>query len=334
MLSTTFLKALWLVALFNGHPVTLYPTQSEGYVMRQGFYNCEIVWYVPFAASDPLIAKQLDEFARKAQDEPLENGVEWTLALNCALEEDVLGDVYFINCAQTTIFSTQPGEDDYTPLWRVHYLEWAPGVTPRPLCNETDVQDAITAGELLEQGEPSVLDATIVIPTSGKPSVELAELEFDEREVEFYAFPVYYFDKVNRQRQVRFVIAPDISDESLAERLGANHAARLVNSSPDCCGRISAFENPIPVAQLPIISEVPSYPYGNMNAWNRQNINFNYNPVLCWELYERTGLAPYAVVNSDAMVQRLLGFGLITEIPLIPPIVSNSPVTLVEFDAN
>ena len=30
----TFLQAIWLVVLFNGNPVTLYPVESEDYIMR------------------------------------------------------------------------------------------------------------------------------------------------------------------------------------------------------------------------------------------------------------------------------------------------------------
>lgn len=336
MISTTFLKALWLVALFNGHPVTLHPVESSEFVMRQGWYDCQTVWYVPFAASNQLVARQFNDFARYSADHPV-NGVEWTPALDCALDKDVINNVYIINCAQTVIFDREPDGLDYTGLWQVHYLEWIDDEDARPLCSASEVLLAIAMGELEEQGDPSVMDATIIVPSSRLPSVMLADISYKTKLVRFCAFPVFYFDKVGKIKAVEHIIAPDISDEDLAEKLGANWAPRLVNSSPDCCGCISAIENPVPPGQLPIICEIPRnlMPNGN-NFFNFGGVNPNmdYTPILCWNIYERTGLVPYAVVNSNDMLQLLVGLGLLTNIPLDPPIVTNSPVIIQCRDAN
>ncbi len=338
MIMTTFLKALWLVALFNGHPVTLFPVESGEFAMRQGWYECQTVWYVPFAASNQLVARQFNDFTQQSANRPA-NGVEWTPALDCALENDMVNNVYIINCAQTVIFDKQPDDSDYTGLWQVHYLEWIDDADARPLCSASEVLLAIAMGELEEQGDPSVMDATIIVPTSGIPSVELASLDYKRKLVRFYAFPVFYFNKVDKIKAIEFIIAPDISDEDLAERLGANWAPRLANGSPDCCGCISAIENPVPPGQLPIICEIPEdicLMSKNNNFFNFGGVNPNldYNPVLCWNIYERTGLAPYSVVNSDDMLQHLVGLGLLTNIPLDPPIVTNSPVIIRYRNAN
>ena len=322
---STFLQALWLVVLFNGNPVTLYPVESEDYIMRMGFYNGASVWYVPFAASNMKLAWMLDGYPRIKHEGPV-NGVEWTPALQCALEkEELLGDVYFINCGQNTILSTEPGQPDYTPLWEVHYLEWIPDLPDMALTSEAEVLAALAAGDLIEIIPPSVLDATIVIPTSGIPSIELAELDFSEDEVEFYAFPVFYPDTRWFSYDVTYVLMTDVSDEVVAARLGANWAPNLENASADCCGFIGAFVNPGPPGQLPIIDQVP---YSGYN--NGLNLNRAYNPVLCWTLFDRGSLPNYAVITSRRVLDFLLGLGVISTIPTTDPIVSNSPVALIE----
>ncbi len=317
----TFLQALWLVVLFNGNPVTLYPHETGDYIMRPGFYNGDVVWFVPFAASNMKLAWMLDDYPRIKHGKPV-NGVEWTPALECALDKvDLLGDIYFINCGQNIILSTEPGQPDYTPLWEVHYLEWIPGLPDLTLTSEAEVLAALALGDLVEITPPSVLDATIVIPTSGIPSIELAELDFSEDEVEFYAFPVFYGTARWFYYGVEYVLITDASDEAVAARLGANWAPNLVNASPDCCGFIGAFVNPTPPGQLPIIDEVPHHPY-----YGGLNMNQAYNPVLCWTLFSRGSLPNYAVISSRTVLDFLLGLGVISIIPT-DPIVTNSPVT-------
>ena len=325
----TFLQAIWLVVLFNGNPVTLYPVESEDYIMRTGFYNGNVVWFVPFAASNMKLAWMLDQYASIKHEDPV-NGVHWTPALQCALAKvDLLGDIYFINCGQNIILSTEPGQPDYTPLWEVHYLEWIPGLPDLTLTSEAAVLAALAAGDLVEIIPPSVLDATIVIPTSGTPSIELAELDFSEAEVEFYAFPVFYGSARWFYYGVEYVVMTDVSDEAVAARLGANWAPNLVNASPDCCGFIGAFVNPAPPGQLPIIDQAPEY---HGNGWSYLNKNQDYNPVLCWTLFDRGSLPNYAVITNRTVLDFLLGLGVISTIPTTDPIVTNSPVTQVESD--
>ena len=322
----TFLQAIWLVVLFNGNPVTLYPVESEDFIMRTGFYNGDVVWFVPFAASNMKLAWMLDDYARiRGDDDDPRNRVEWTLALECALAKvDLLGDIYFINCGQNIVLSTEPGQPDYTPLWEVHYLEWIPGLPDMTLTSEAEVLAALAAGDLVEIIPPSVLDATIVIPTSGIPSIKVVELEFDDAEVEFYAFPVFHGNATWFSYGLEHIVVTDSSDAAVAARLGANWAPNLVNAATDCCGFIGAFVNPVPPGQLPIIDEVPHAYNGGIN------MNQAYNPVLCWNLFDRGTLPNYAVITNRTVLDFLLGLGVISTIPTTEPIVTNSPVTLIE----
>lgn len=50
--------------------------------------------------------------------------------------------------AQRNIIDVLPGQDGYTPLWRVTMVTWKAGVTPRTLKSAKAVQAAVEAGEV------------------------------------------------------------------------------------------------------------------------------------------------------------------------------------------
>lgn len=324
-MSSGFLQFFWLVAFFNSSPVLLYPTPSQDFIMRQGWYNDATVWYVPFAASNANLARQLDYYVDQSHAWPV-NPVIWAQALNCALDGTYAGDVYFINGVQTTVFSTEPGLPDYNPIWRAHYLEWVEGLPKIPLTNEADVIAAIIAGDLVETLPPSILDATIIFDTSRRPTVALAKLDVHEKEVGFYAFPVFYSNKNGKQRETRYIVITDTNAPDAAERLGANYAPTLGAAAPDCCDSIYAFVTPVPPGQYPIIKQKPE-----PRTFDYLNTNQQYTPIRCWTLFERTGLLQYVVVNNQPFMDRLLFQGLVTVMNPDPgeEIVTNSPDTFI-----
>ena len=322
-----FLGFLWLVVFFSGNPVTLYPAQSDDYIMRLGYYNGSEVWYLPFAASNLRLAKQLDQYA-KTKDAGIIETVDFVPGLSCHLTKTYPGDVYLLNCAQNTVFSTEPGQSDYNPIWRAHYLEWQPGLPKIPLTSEADVLAAIGTGDLVEVTPTSILDATIIVPTSGIPSVKFPEeIEWEDPEIELYAFTVHYSNKQTRSRELRHILVTDVSDPVVASALGANYAPTLAQVAPECSGDIYAFINPVPPGQYPIIDQVQQY-----RAIDQINSNKSYDPILTWTLLQRVTLRPYVVVNNIPYADMLLGLGAISTVTTPTPIVSNSPVTVPELD--
>lgn len=317
---SSILQALWLVVMFSGNPVTLDLQQSQSFPMRSAWYNGARVRYVSFAASDYMVAKQLDYMARFSNSYV---PVDWSLALKCALDKDVLGDVYFINCAQTTIFSSEPGQSDYTPLWRVHYLEFAPNTATRPIKTIEQVEEALASGELEQIRPDSVLDASIVQDSAGNVIRQAINFKIGKEEIELPVVKVFFRLKYQPQTRVGFIAMVDTSDFALADQLGANYSPRLANLAPDCCDPTYAFVDPVAPGQLPIIRTVQEY-----RAIDGLQANQSYNPFRCWSLFSReappAGTGTNPVINNQNTTDYLVEQGIISEVEA-ETIVTNSP---------
>ena len=317
----SILQALWLVVFFSGNPVTFNTQESEDFTVRLAWNAAgQRIRYVPFAASDPMVAKLLDHFARFSDSYV---PVDWAPALKCALDKDVLNDVYFINCGQTVIFTREPTDPDYTPLWRVHYLEFC-GIPFPPSVNTLDeVEAALASGDLVQVRLDSVLDATIVQDSTGKLIPQALEFDLREGEIELPVIAVFFKLPNHPKTCVTYIALSDTSDAALAERLGANFAPRLANLDPDCCDPVYAIVDPVAPGQLPIIKNVQQY-----RDFDCLQTNLEYTPLRCWSLFSRipppwgTGTNP--VLNNQALVDFLVGKGLVTPVPS-EFIVTNSP---------
>jgi hypothetical protein len=304
------------VVSFAGAPVTLQTTKSRDFSMRAGVYNGQIIWFVPFAASNLNVATQLNVYSKYKEGQK----VDWAPAMSCALTKDVLGDVYLINCAQQILFSSEPGLPDYTPLWRVHYLEWVASATRTPLNSAADVQAALAAGKLLAVIPDSVLDATIVIGTSGQVIKQTTEFDFRTSRIELPMFKVFYSAaSTNWKTKTRWVLLVDTNCPSVADVLGANLAPRLGNIG-DCCNNIYAFENPVPPSQLPIADQIKSY-----RLPDKLQTNTNYNPIRCWTVFDRGSLSLTTTITSAWNILDLFNHGFISKVDLQCGVVSNSP---------
>ena len=317
------LQALWIIVWFGGHPVTLNMQETQEFHMRTAWnQNGQIIRFVSFAASDPKLAKLLD-FAG-AQEDDNYVCVDWAPELTCAFDKNVLNDVYFINCGQTVIFSVEPGDDDYTPLWQVHYLEFAKGFHPGLINTLTEVLDAIDAGELVQIVPNSVLDATIVQKSNGDFIPQASDIDLPEREIDLPAIEVFFPIRFCPKAKIGFMLATDTSDPDVATRIGANYAPRLLNMAPDCCDAVYAFVNPVAPAQLPIIRNVQQY-----RLIDGLQINKDYNPIRCWDLF-RLPAPPYnnwsiPTIKSQQTTDFLVLKGAIHSVHLDPPAVTNSP---------
>jgi hypothetical protein len=63
---------------------------------------------------------------------------------------------------QRNIVDTVPGDEDYTPLWRVTMVTWRDGVAPRTLRSAAEVQAAQAAGEVTLQETGTVVNCPIL----------------------------------------------------------------------------------------------------------------------------------------------------------------------------
>jgi hypothetical protein len=62
---------------------------------------------------------------------------------------------------QISVFGSEPGEDDYNPLWEEIAVTWKPGVTPVTLKQDDQIDALAKAGKLTEKDLHIVLNAPI-----------------------------------------------------------------------------------------------------------------------------------------------------------------------------
>jgi hypothetical protein len=63
---------------------------------------------------------------------------------------------------QLPVFSSEPGEKTYTPLWREEIITWKPGVTPTLITSDTGVDDLKKKGMITVRETSTVLNCPIV----------------------------------------------------------------------------------------------------------------------------------------------------------------------------
>ena len=70
-------------------------------------------------------------------------------------------EIYFVSgraaAGQIAVFSSEPGEKTYTPLWHEEFVTWKSGVTPQLLVRDDQIN------ELKKKGMLSVRETTIVL---------------------------------------------------------------------------------------------------------------------------------------------------------------------------
>jgi hypothetical protein len=67
---------------------------------------------------------------------------------------------------QPFVFGSEPGEDDYSPLWREIGVEWKPGVTPVVLHQDDQIDSLAAQGKLTVTPSDVVLNCPIVKVTT------------------------------------------------------------------------------------------------------------------------------------------------------------------------
>jgi hypothetical protein len=63
---------------------------------------------------------------------------------------------------QPMVFGSEPGKDDYSPLWDEVTVKWKPGVTPVLLTKDDQINELAGKGQLTVDPTPVVLNCPIV----------------------------------------------------------------------------------------------------------------------------------------------------------------------------
>jgi hypothetical protein len=63
---------------------------------------------------------------------------------------------------QLAVLGSEPGESDYSPLWRTVIVTWKPGITPKVLTSDNIILSLAKKGELTTRFTAMVVNATVV----------------------------------------------------------------------------------------------------------------------------------------------------------------------------
>jgi len=279
---------------------------SAEFDLFQGWCDGEVVWYILENGSNDI------------------NTNAWicyrTLfpKLGSAIDSGAAGDIYVVmNYNQGPVFSVCPPDEDYTPLWRVHYITWKPDVEKRTIIDAGDLPAPEEAD--IEQTDIVVDRPIVATGQLGGPWTPAPEgryrlkqvLDYDpcDRDIRLPIWMVYGQSKITRYLLAGAIIIPDVGDSDLAELLQANYAPKLAEMPDSDTQRMWVFDwmqNPPPrPAQWPILEFFPNYG-GN---FGRLNDNYDFSPIMIFTLIERDALPPYVVVNNPFFLKNLLEGG-------------------------
>ncbi len=63
---------------------------------------------------------------------------------------------------QITVLGSQPGETDYSPLWRTVDVNWKPGVTPTLLTSDNMINSLVSSGKLTATTTSEIVNAAVI----------------------------------------------------------------------------------------------------------------------------------------------------------------------------
>lgn len=177
--------------------------------LTQGYANGHDVFYISTEASDKGLAELMTNWtgARVVYAPSLANTLPTALANIYAFENGIEGSgpLGF----QPNVADSEPGDENYSPLWRVILAEWKQGVTPVELKSEQEITAAVQEGKLTIQPTKMVVNCPFVQWEGGSLMVREDKTVTDESP--YGPGQVLEIDTVNKQ--VTFIahrgFAPD-----------------------------------------------------------------------------------------------------------------------------
>ena len=201
---------------------------------------------------------------------------------------------------QPQVFGSQPGEDDYSPLWQEVTVKWKAGVTPVLLTKDDQVKEMASKGKLTITPTPIVLNCPIV-RVSSSSTVPTAKT---------ITLPVTYgyYDG-----HVDTMLSTDVSNKAQATALHINYAAAMLTR---------------PAKTFPALYRVSGTAAPNQpQVFGSEPGEDDYSPL--WQEITVTwkpGVTP-VLLTKDDQVKDLASKGMLTLSPT--PIVLNCPIVKV-----
>lgn len=290
--------------------------------MFMGWYQGQQVWYI---ARDTNVIKPIQQskpfpdLLGAAQNNTVSIYVPnpYPLPKLTSALSGGAADVYFVrNFNQGPIFTTVPGNADYSGLWRVNYITWRPGVPRRVICSALDLpapEEADIVATDIVVDDPIMAVGKLGGPWTPAPAgtyriPQALSYDLYRKTIELPSWGAFARDPINNYLLQTEVLITDVSDPTLAAILRANLAPAL-NDVPDPdTQRVWIFDwtqDPAPPpGQLPVLE--------NALAGVGQNIILNpeYSPVMQLELLRRVTLPPQVFNNPELILNCLDSGGL------------------------
>lgn len=299
----------------------------------QGWYNgTQIWWILYFATNDLYTTTQPPDLVNAGLFPKLISAAD--LSANPAFDKGAKPLYKVLNFQQPPVFSTAPGNADYSALWQMVYVTWNAGSTPVALMSEADVLAAQASGDVTLQVTNIVIDLPVIaLGPLGGPWWPAPEGGYRLQQVvdydpyrKFVVLPVWYFygqiTRSGNQNQLRigqvvvgFTFITDVADPALAEMLQANVAPGLNQVDAANTQRVWAqdwkLQPPPPPGEFPIMEWTPDY----VNSHPRHlNTEYNFSPIMNLLTYQRVTIPPYTIINNPRFLQMLFGSGAVAPV--------------------
>jgi hypothetical protein len=201
---------------------------------------------------------------------------------------------------QPNVFGSQPGESDYSPLWQEVTVQWKPGVTPKLLTSDNQINALVASGKLTKTPTPVVLNCPIVQVTSSKTAPSATTI----------SMPVTYgyYDS-----HVDVMLSTDVSTKAQATALHVNYSGALLTRPANAFPSLYQIKG----------AAAPNQPV----VFGSQPGETDYSPL--WQevtVQWKAGVTP-TLLTSDNQIKSLATAGKLTMTPT--PVVLNCPIVKV-----
>ncbi|HEX9122227.1 MAG TPA: plastocyanin/azurin family copper-binding protein [Actinomycetota bacterium] len=233
---------------------------------------------------DHLDAIVTTDSSSKAQAKALNINYSPQLA---TLEPKVFPAIYLVKgtaaSGQLWVLGSEPGEDSYSPVWRVVDVTWGQGVTPVLLTSDTQIDELAASGDLTQQPTDKLLNSAVI-------AEDVAPGATVEPPTMFKTFYDGHKDGM---------LATDVSTKAQATAEQINYSAVLAKLDPEVFPEIYIVRGTMAPRQLMVLGSEPGEPtYSPL--WRET--------IVRW----KRGQTP-SVIKSDTQVDRLIAAGKVTE---------------------
>jgi hypothetical protein len=160
---------------------------------------------------------------------------------------------------QLVVLGSEPGEDDYSPLWKTVIVRWKPGVTPTVLTSDNMILDLAKKGQLTATTTRVIVNSTVTAvkgqPVSS-PAAPVSMLGAGSLPAQasqtLPAFPAFY----DAHKDV--VVVTDAFPKAAAGTFHANYAPSLGAVKPSSQPAWYIVRGPAAPGQLVVLGSEPA----------------------------------------------------------------------------